>query len=291
MLCGCRSKAPVSQAASVAVHLPQAKLQRQQTAGTPLLAWLPSGADLVVELDLARVRANPVVGSLYRSAAARATGPSPVALEFDALRDADVVVIASYAVGTADAQTVTLLAGDRLPDPGELGTRLDHRYAAFGPPDLINRVEAARAGHGPTVAGDAVFMQLRDAAMPERGESASVRIAARLPFDARIGLAGILGLDAVPAGLSLWADVVDDLAVVALLSGEQAEEGAAMAGLVDQVRGQLAAHPLVRSWFLGHLVRAIAVEHRGNLARAVLVIPPRRLELVARRLNRQLSAR
>ena len=32
------------------------------TAGSPLLAHIPAGADVVAELDLARLRANPIVG-------------------------------------------------------------------------------------------------------------------------------------------------------------------------------------------------------------------------------------
>src|SRR5688572_33002013 len=53
--------------------------ERPATAGTPLLALLPAGADVVVELDLARLRANPTVGPVLaavprRSAAGSTSG-------------------------------------------------------------------------------------------------------------------------------------------------------------------------------------------------------------------------
>jgi len=41
-----------------------AKLEHPETQAEKLLALLPPGAQLVVEVDLARLRANPVVGAL-----------------------------------------------------------------------------------------------------------------------------------------------------------------------------------------------------------------------------------
>src|SRR5688572_8932413 len=49
---------------------------RAATGGDGLLGLLPAGADVVVELDMARLRDNPVVGALVRRAA-----EAPAALE------------------------------------------------------------------------------------------------------------------------------------------------------------------------------------------------------------------
>ncbi|MCB9571083.1 MAG: hypothetical protein H6709_03235 [Kofleriaceae bacterium] len=91
---------------------------RAATAGDPLLAVLPAGPDVVVELDLARLRANAAVGALVGrilDTPGDAGGPAVAWLiEPAPLRHAAVVVLASYAVGTADAATVTLLGGDAL---------------------------------------------------------------------------------------------------------------------------------------------------------------------------------
>src|SRR5438045_1586336 len=78
-------------------------------AGTErLLAMLPQGAQVVAELALARLRANPVVGALVRRALSE---PRAIAgVPAGPLGDADSVVLAAYGVGTAQAATLTLLA-------------------------------------------------------------------------------------------------------------------------------------------------------------------------------------
>ncbi len=272
---------------------PQAKLARADTGGTPLLALVPGTADMVIELDLARVRDNPVVGPLYTAVSASARGLPMTALPvgYDVLRDADVVVVAAYAVGTADAQTLTVVRGASAPDPGDAGARLDDATVAFGPPDLVRRAESVAGGHGTSMADDNRFLRLRDVPMPEQATAAAVRVTARLGFDARVGLSRLLDLDAVPSAITLWGDVIDDLAVVAVLSGDDATDGAGYAQALGGWKSRAAADPLVRELFIGHLVRRIRVDHAGGVARAVLVIGPDTLARASARLYRALSAR
>src|SRR5690242_21374199 len=79
---------------------------RPQTATDRILPLLPDGAQLVVELDLARLRANPVVGptvtrALARLASDRQVPGLPFEVTGSPLAAADAVVIASYGIGTA----------------------------------------------------------------------------------------------------------------------------------------------------------------------------------------------
>ena len=77
---------------------------RAPTAGDAVLAQLPGGADLLVELDLARLRGNPTVGALAEQLLADPA--AGLVLSTDApLARADSVVIAGYDLGTSGAHT------------------------------------------------------------------------------------------------------------------------------------------------------------------------------------------
>src|SRR5438046_2015615 len=87
---------------------------RPLTGTDRVLPLLPEGAQVVVELDLARLRANAVVGGVATRAlgqlGADAKLPGlPVALAGSPLAAADGVVLAAYGVGTDHAATLTLL--------------------------------------------------------------------------------------------------------------------------------------------------------------------------------------
>jgi hypothetical protein len=296
---GCsRGGGPAS--APVAPTYPQADAPRPPTAATELLALAPAGAQVVVELDLGRVRDNPAVGALYRAfthagapggeAAAGAAEAPPFAL----FRDAELVVICSYDVGAPAAASLTLVRAAAQPDPGPRGARLDDRTVALGPAPLVARVARLHAGRAASVrgsmAGDPEFLRLRDAAMPERASAAAARVTARLPFDARIALANLLEVDAVPAALSVWGDVIDDLAVVALLSGDDAGDAADLAAAVVRWRDHADGHALVERWRLAPLLRRVVVERDGALARVELVVGPQALGRAARRLEARLRS-
>jgi hypothetical protein len=283
LLCACGSG---GRRARPTPPIPQAQTARAATAGTALLAWLPAGADVVIEIDLARVRANTQVGpALGRVAAALAgrDGGEPVAWH-----DADLIVMASYGVGTEAAATVTLVRG-RLSDRTSRGARLADGTVVLGPPREVDRVVAAAAAAAQTapsatMAGDERFLRLRDAAMPAGAAAASLRGTALLSFDARVTLARLCEVDAAPVAVALWGDVADDLAVVLLLAGDRAADGAALADEVRAWRTRLAGAAQVQRWFLGHVVRRIDVEAQGDLVRATLVVGPRALARIARRL-------
>jgi hypothetical protein len=259
---------------------PQAQLAREATAADPLLAMAPEGANLVVEIDVARLRDNAVVGELF--AAFTAEAPP----QFAGLAGADVVVLVSYDVGDPEAGSLLIVRGGTAPDGA---VRLDDTTAATGPPELVARVEALQGGHGGSVADDDKLMLLRDSAMPAKATSASVRVTARLDFDSRVGLSGMMDLDMVPSAISVWGDVVDDLAVVALLSGEEITDGKHLAELVKEWRSRAARHGVTEAWSVGYLLDRVQVEYTGNLARATFVVGPRALERVVQRLRRKLA--
>ncbi|HTE52905.1 MAG TPA: hypothetical protein VK698_18760 [Kofleriaceae bacterium] len=257
--------------------------ERPVTAGDRILALAPGGADAVLEVDLARLRDNAAVGGLVRAITA-----SELAVP-DLIAAADLLVFCSYRVGEADAGQVVFAAGgevERLP-----GARLlDKGLVAIGPPALLDRVDLVRAGAQPSLAADRALLRVRALAMPERATGAALRMAARLGFEGRLSLARRLELEAVPAWLSVWVDVADDLAAVALLGGDGAGEAQDLAAAVVRVRKRLARSAPTTRLGLRPTVAATKIEVTGNDVRVVLVVGPRRLGQLVEHVMARLAA-
>jgi hypothetical protein len=256
---------------------------RKATAGDAILRRAPAGADAVLEIDLHRLRKNPTVGPLVVAVtAAGEVGGDLVAV-------ADVVVVASYRIGETDAGQLVFAAGPRA---SELrgGHRITDRLVAFGPPALLRRVDAVVAGQEPPLSADRALMRTRALAMPDRAGGASLRMAAELGFDARLALAKRLEVDVVPVWLSVWFDVADDLAGVALLGGGPDADPKDLVTAVARLRDRLAAAPSVERVGLVPLVEDVGVQLQGEGARVVVVVGPRRLaRLVASVIDRMQS--
>jgi hypothetical protein len=94
----------------------------------------------------------------------------------------------------------------------------------------------------------------------------------------------------VPAWLSVWADVADDMAAVALLGGEGAGEAKELARAVTRVRDRLARSAPSRRLGVGRTVAATEVDVRGNDVRVVLLVGPRRLARLVDRVMARLTA-
>jgi hypothetical protein len=252
-------------------------LVRNSSAGEELLALLPAGADAVLEIDLARLRENPVLGPLLADIAATPRGE----LGFAPLGDIDLLVAAAYQLGDADAVTVILLRGANLPadEAGPrvaLGEALDAHTIVSGPDDWRGRVRLLATKPGKSLAKDTRFRRDRDLAMPAAATGAAIRLTARLDKDARISLAGRLGLDEVPAQLSVWSDVADDFALLALLGGEDPEAGK---------RGEVAVRALTRglvavapAWMQAKpMLASLVIEPKGAVTMVRWVVSPKRL--------------
>ncbi len=275
---------------------------RAATCGDALFAMMPAGAELVLEVDLARLRGNEVVGLLVerleRDHLRKPTAPglsfAPFALmglSPEIVARADFVVLAAYAVGTAEAGSLVLARGERLRDFEVTGVlRVDERTLAVGPKSLADRVATVARGESPALASDRQLLALRAVAMPENASGASVRLAARLGFDARVGLASRLDLDAPPKTISLWGDVADDLAVVAILGGEDKAEGARLATAAERWREAAARRPMVRRLLRGYLSSLMKVQRAGAEARVVFIIGPRLLGRLVRRIETGLGS-
>jgi len=257
---------------------------RRVTAGDAILRHAPAGADAVLELDLARLRVNPTVGPLVKAVtAAGEVGGDLIAI-------GEVVVIASYRIGQTDAGQLVFVAGPRV---NELrgAHRISDRLVAFGPPALLREVDALGAAPGPSLATDRSLLRTRALAMPERADGAALRIAADLPFDARLALAKRLEVDVVPEWISVWFDVADDMAGIALLGGGADADVKDLVNGVARLRDRLAAAASVRRVGLDALVDDVAVTVEGQDARVVLVVGPRRLaRLVASVMDRMQRA-
>lgn len=271
------------------------------TVGDRILPLLPDGAQVIVELDLARLRQNPVVGKLVTDAL---TGPAlPLGLTAEVplspLVHVDTLVLASYGVGTSSAATVTILAThDVVPHGVVLGDGL----VALGPEEWTAQLEAraALAGlHGdataPPIVASAELLALRDHAMPAGAPGAALRITARLSFDARVALARQTGLDAPPARISIWADVVDDLAIVvdadAVDPGDKKTKHPTrrLEAGIRTVLGGLAGEPAIRALGLPQSLQNARIVAHGTWVRAIIAIGPAHLQRVVQRAGAMLT--
>jgi hypothetical protein len=276
VIAACGGKAKGAQISTIPAH--------PLTVADQILALLPQGVQVVVELDLARLRANPTVGAVVTRAL--------VSDKLPTFGVGDTVVLAAYGVGTAEAATLTVIAS-KTPVPG--ATRITDALYAMGPEDWVAQLEAraALSVTGKQLTAPADLLALRDHAMPAEAPGASLRLTARLPFDARVSLARQTGLESAPAQLSIWADVVDDVAIIidadALDPGEGRGPKAAKqstARLIRIIRGALAVvagDPTTQALGLpGSLANARLVA-RGTWVRTIIAIGPKHLQRVVER--------
>ena len=263
-----------------------------------MLALLPDGAQVVVELDLARLRANAAVGPLATAALAQlGTGGRvpglPLTVVGSPLASADAVVLAAYGVGTTEAATVTVIA---TKSDVPRATRLAPDLVAVGPDEwtsqLATRAQLA-AQHPLTIPDE--LMKLRQHAQLQGSTGAVLRVTAQLSFDARVALARLTGLDAAPARISLWGDVADDLVIVldadATDPGDQANKGAAKR-LAHTIRGAIAAlgdAPFVRSLGVGQSLDEARLIAQGTWVRAIVAVGPSHLARVVERARAMLG--
>ncbi len=272
------------------------------TVGDRILPLLPEGAQVVVELDLARLRNNPVVGKLVTDLL---TGPSlPLGISADIplspLAHVETLVLASYGLGTSNAATVTILAtDDRVPNGVVLGNGL----VALGPQEWTAQLEAraALAGLGtdsnaPPILASPELLALRDHAMPPGAPGAALRITARLSFDARVALARQAGLEAPPARISIWADVVDDLAIIidadAVDPGDKKSKHPTRR-LETGVRAVLAGisgEPSIRALGLPASLSGARIVAQGSWVRTIIAVGPTHLQRVVQRAAALLTA-
>lgn len=273
--------------------------ERPLTLVDRTLGMLPDGAQIVVELDFARLRANQVVGDVAKRALEGLTIDQklpglPAAAQGSPLTHADLVVLAAYGVGTAQAATITLIATkDNVP----AGTRISPELVAIGPDEWVSQVSAraAIAAKTPLRASDEL-LRLRDHAMPAQAPGAVLRITAMLGFDARVAMARQVGIELAPAQLSVWADVVDDFAMI--IDADAADPGdktnkesvARMRAGVQAILAEAAAEPALRVLGVsGSLEEARFIEQK-TWVRAIVAIGPRHLARVVDRAKALLPA-
>ena len=162
------------------------------TLAEKMIALLPDGVQILVEIDLARLRANPTVGEVTKRFLASLGEDTripglPLAVQGSPLAQSNLVILAAYGVGTAQAASVVLLA-TKAEVTGSV--RLADDIVALGPTEWTQQLEA-RAGiaQHTAIAPSLSLMPLRDHAMPAKAPGAVLRVTAQLPFDARVSLA------------------------------------------------------------------------------------------------------
>lgn len=254
---------------------------RQQTPGDSLLHAVPSGVDLVLEIDLRRLRDNEIVGPLM----ALLTPPESIGTS-DLLKHADAAIVCVYGIGDGAKQLVVVRSSAEVPGVRVLGPGL----FAVGDSDLLARAEAVNAGAEAAANGDADFMRLRAAVMPEKAAAAAVRLVARLDFDARVSIAAKIEVSDVPVSIALWGDVVDDLAVIASLGVAQQHEVERLNQAMLKVRKSVASHVFIRQLGLAPAVQGARIIRTESGLRVLFVLSPKRLQLVVARIISQLAS-
>jgi hypothetical protein len=277
-----------------------ATITRAPTAGDAALAMLPAGPDVVIELDLARARANEVLGPIVdrwvgaldagELALATAEAPGgPAGTPTRALAGASWVVLAAYDVGGDDATTVTLVA------PGT-GVEIPHAVkvadgvVALAPPPWIDKLAAVTVET--SAAQDEELLALRARAMPTAADGAVFRLTARLSTDARIALAGAIGLEPAPRAISAWGDLADDAALVVDLDArDDGDPGAArrLRAALEKLIRRAADHQGVRALGLAPSIARTRIEgtKRGTWLRAIMLVPPGRVKWAAAELAKE----
>ncbi len=319
-----------------------------------ILPLLPDGAQVIVEVDLARLRANPVVGAVVTQLVAGdvALGSLPGEVPPLSLAHADTMVMASYGVGTSSAATVIVLAtmasnvspsdgsssntpssdmsssnassntssdtsssnasatntSSTAPRPIPNAIPIADGLVVLGPAEWTAQVEARAAIAGvsganttPTIYAAKDLRDLRDHAMPTKAPGASLRITARLPFDARVALGRATGLDTPPAQLSIWGDVVDDMVIIVDLDAsdpgdakrtKNAKSSATkrMEAALRGVLGALANEPALKLVGLGASLEGAEIVTRGPWVRAIIAVGPKRLGRIVERAKTFLAA-
>ncbi|CAN5744632.1 hypothetical protein BH11MYX2_BH11MYX2_15580 [soil metagenome] len=266
-----------------------------------ILPLFPDGAQVILEIDLKRLRTNPIVGPLVIAALnGGASDKLPGSFASEPIANADALVLAAYGVGTGKAATVIVLATTAtVPNGVPLGDGL----VALGPTEWTGQLEARAAiagvtnGDAPKIVASKELLELRDHALPPKAPGASFRLTARLPFDARVELARELNLDTVPAELSIWADVVDDFAVIidanAADPGDKAPKAAAKR-LDRAMRAMLLglqAEPAVKLLGLAPAIDHAKLTATSSWLRTVIVVGPDRLGRVVGRAKSLLPAK
>ena len=265
-----------------------------RTAGDRILPLLPEGAQLIVELDFARLRANPVVGKVITQALTGPALPMSSDIPLSPLANVDALVLASYGMGTSQAATVTILVTkDSVPNGVSLGEGL----VALGPELWTAQLEAraAIAGVEQKLTASSELLALRDHAMPPGAPGAALRITARLSFDARVALARQTGLDAPPGRISIWGDVVDDLAII--VDADAVDPGDTKTKqptkrLETGVRGMLAGlagEPAIRALGIPSSLNGARIVAKGTWVRTIIAIGPAHLQRVVQRADAMLS--
>lgn len=288
---------------------PTASAALKQTTAERMIALLPDGAQVIVELDLARLRGNAVVGDLVTravSAVATTQVPGlnvPVSLGCEsrpdqaiatecALATSDLIVFAAYGVGTASASTIAVLATTR---DIQGGIRVAPDLVALGPEQWTGQIatRAAIAAAQPLSVPERV-LDLRARSFPTGATGAVVRVVAVLSFDARVAFARLTGFEA-PAQVSLWGDVADDAAVVldadATDPGTRrgSESGRRFAVALRKALTAIGQTPPVRALGVTSSIDQARFAVAGPWVRAVITIGPRHLARVVERARAMLT--
>jgi hypothetical protein len=256
---------------------------RADTPGDALIALAPPAADAILEVDMVRLRKNAVMAPLL------ATMETDQAFSgSDLLRAVDALLICTYGLGDKP-RYLFLFSGARAESLAGAQLVTQGIYAVAEPSDLETMRQIAN-GRGDSLKSDLTFLALRSHAMPKKATGAVLRATARLSFAARIDVARRFDLDAVPSAFSVWADVADDLAIIATLFAKSEAEARNLNRALQNAKDRFARESQALGWLLPQLVKGAEVAVSGKIVQVVIVIGPKRLSRLVKTMIRGLGA-
>ncbi len=274
-----------------------------------MVAVLPTGVQIVVEVDLKRLRSNEVVGEVATRLLADMGDEQklpglPMNVQGSPLAKADAMVLGAYGVGTPQAATIIVLA---TTEDVTGSTRIAANLVVLGPDEWTSQVAmrsaiAKLAPDVPAPLGERLpvtladeLARLRDHAMPAKAPGSLLRLTARLPFDARIALARQTGIEAAPAQISVWADVVDDFGLIfdadAADPGEKNAKAARklVASSLQRFFASIASDRSIRALGLANNIAGARFVEQGTWVRAIIEVSPRQLARAVERARAMLG--
>ncbi|MBK9070453.1 MAG: hypothetical protein IPL79_05560 [Myxococcales bacterium] len=270
---------------------------RREAAAAPLtadervVALLPAGAQLVIEFDMKRLRAHPLLGDLWGTVAevlksvgtSKALTAPGLGAAFDPVLDADLLVVGAYDIGSPAARTVTLSRGSVAP-PG--GILVAEGIYAVGPDGMVGEMIARATAPGTL---PAAFRALRQAPMPAGATGAIMRATGRWPKTSAIDLQGFLGTSVVPTDVALWFDAVDDAALVVHAHIDDELARSTFVSSLQAAAAAMATAPWARGLMLSKALASAKVGQRDADVIMVILVGPRRLTQVAIAMRKQLA--
>lgn len=256
--------------------------KRQATGAETLLSLVPKGVSALLEIDLKRVRQTEFFTPLMNNLVGQVDGQP-----MDAMAQGDALVIASYGVG-AKAERLILIKDDA--SEKHLGQPVAPGVWGKASPTILDEVQATKAQGAGSIQNDSSMMTLRAESMPKKSTGAILRFLAHLNFDERVSLSKRFGWHDVPTKVSLWGDIIDDLAVICRLETGSVASAISLSKEIAIQKTRWGRSREIRRLGLRSEIANMNTRVDGHNVEIVFVIGPKRLQKLLKRLGESWGA-